>query len=414
MLQLRARALRASALAAAAIAVTGAQAATAGAQSLGASGQAFYTAPSPLPAAPHGTLLTYLPEPGFSLGFLQPGVNAWKVMYLSQSVNGKADAVTGTVLVPTAPWLGSGPRPVVDFAVGTQGLSQASAPSQQLASGGEYEEPNIIDAIAKGWTVEVTDYAGYTNGAIPDYIVGPSEGHAVLDIAAAATQIPGAGISSAAKIVIWGYSQGGQASAWAAQLWPSYASGLKLVGDASGGVPANLFATATNLNGGTFAAFLLDSVIGLNVDYPSQINLAAQTNAAGQAAIKTDEGDGLIPSVLAFNGVNIDEYTKGGTTLAQLLAEPSVASVVSAQQLGTMPMPVPMFHYHAASDEVVPLQQDEDLNYAYCKQGQAVDWTTVTGDHVIGDFAGQGPALTWIANRLAGQTPPNNCSTSPQ
>ena len=84
-----------------------------------------------------------------------------------------------------------------------------------------------------------------------------------------------------------------QASAWAAQLWPSYASGLKLVGDASGGVPANLFATATNLNGGTFAAFLLDSVIGLNEDYPAQINLAGQTNAAGQPVYDTNADPGL-------------------------------------------------------------------------------------------------------------------------
>jgi len=374
---------------------------------LGPAGSAFYTPPSPLPGGAHGDLIWYRPTT-VELGLSAPLVNAWLVLYQSQSINGRSDAVTGTVLEPATPWLGAGPRPVVDFAVGTQGMSQSSAPSFQLPAGTEYEAGDIVAALAAGWTVDVTDYAGYTNGAVPDYSVGASEGHAVLDIATAATQIPGAGISPLAPTVTWGYSQGGQASAWAAQLWPSYDPGLRLLGDASGGVPANPVAVAYNLNGNVAAAFLLYADIGLNVDYP-QVNLPGHLNAAGVTAFAQAQSDSLTTAMATFAYHNIDEYTKNGETLTQLLAEPANAAAVAAQQLGRVPIEVPVFQYHAAADEIVPFAQDEALWQTYCSQGVTDDWNVYPGEHLSGDSEGAPFVVTWIAGRFAGLPAPSNC-----
>ncbi len=393
-------------------ALTGALSSAASAATVGPSGSAFYTPPSPLPGGAHGTLIWYRPAT-LRLGQNVPSVNAWTVLYKSQRLNGQTDAVTGTVIVPTAPWTGSGPRPVVDYAVGTQGLSAAAAPSMQLVNGGEYENADIDRVLRQNWAIEITDYAGYTTGATPDYIVGQSEGHTVLDIATAAQQIPNAGISPNAQVAIWGYSQGGQASAWAAQLFPSYAPALDVVGDASGGVPGNLTATAERLNGHLGAAFLLYSIIGLNVDYPSQINLASYLNPTGMAAVQTAKGQKVFASAITFVFKNIDQYTNGGETLDQLLAVPSIAAAVDAQSLGTMPITVPMFHYHARSDEIVPLDQDEMLNSTYCSLGDTVQFQTVALGHIAGDFEGAVPAVSWMADRFAGDPAPDNCSTAP-
>lgn len=401
------RAAWATMLAALAICAVGASAA--GAATIGPSGMAFYTPPSPLPTGAHGTLIWYRRA---ALKLLSGvSVNAWTVMYLSQSLAGKPDAVTGTVIVPAAAWTGAGPRPVVDYAVGTQGLNQSAAPSLQLVAGTEYEELGIDQALARGWAVEVTDDAGYTTGAVPDYIVGQSEGHAILDIDTAALQIPGTGIGPSAPTVIWGYSQGGQSSAWAAQLWPSYDPSMYLIGDASGGVPSDLMATAEQLNGHLGAAFLMYAAIGLNVDYP-QIELDSYLNAAGIRAVHDADTEGLGINGVRFAFKNIDDYTVGGETLDQLLAVPAIASAMQAQTLGTVPVDVPMFHYQARSDEIIPFAQDQTLNDTYCSLGDIVDWQTYPGGHLAAYLEGMPDALSWIASRFAGAPAPNNCASS--
>jgi hypothetical protein len=374
----------------------------------GPEGQAFYTPPAELPAGGHGTLIRYRPAT-LDLSIFAPGEKAWTVMYESESVEGKADVVTGTVIVPTSLWFSSKPRPVVDLAVGTQGLSQKSAPSEQLTNGGDYEDSNVEDVLKKGYIVDVTDYAGYTNGGTPDYIVGESEGHAVLDIAKAATEIPGAGVSSSAETATWGYSQGGGASAWAAQLWPTYYPSLDLVADASGGIPSELDAVAEYLNGSIGAPFLLYSVIGLNQDYPSKVNLASYTSAAGKEAIKKVEEEGLVESLGSFSFKNIDEYTINKETLPQLLAVPSIKEVIGKQLLGRTAIKVPVYQYHAMLDEIVPKGQDEQLRYTYCKEGVKDDWNEVLGEHILGDFEGEENVVNWIEEMINGKPVKDNC-----
>ena len=94
------------------------------------------------------------------------------------------------MIVPTAPWTGSGTRPVVDYAAGTQGLAASCAPSAQLAAGTEYETANIVALLKQGWAVVLTDYQGYTTGSQTLFGVGAAGGHAVLDAAKAADADP--------------------------------------------------------------------------------------------------------------------------------------------------------------------------------------------------------------------------------
>src|SRR5712691_12756401 len=73
----------------------------------------FYVPPSPLPAGAPGAILRSRPvtvsvTPG---GLVPSPVSAWQVLYLSTSALGAPTAVSGTVLVPDAPWAG-GPRPL--------------------------------------------------------------------------------------------------------------------------------------------------------------------------------------------------------------------------------------------------------------------------------------------------------------
>ncbi|MGO9027415.1 MAG: lipase family protein [Acidimicrobiales bacterium] len=374
---------------------------------------AFYTPPAPLPPGNHGALISYQTTT-VNLGSGAPSVNAWDVMYYTEDALGVRDIATGTVLVPAAAWTGFGSRPVIDYAPGTQGLAQSCAPSVQLTVGTEYEAANLVALLNKGWAVVLTDYQGYTTGSKLLFTVGEAEGHAVLDMVTAADQVPGVGLSSSAPTAIWGYSQGGQAASWAGQLQPTYDPSLNLVGVAAGGIPANLAATATYLNGGPTAAFGAMSVIGLNNQYPSAIDLSSRVNAKGAAAIAAIENQCVFGSLLQFEHADLGTYTKNGETEAQLLATPAISSVVSAQQLGTTKIDVPVYQYHGQADEAIPLAQDIALKQQYCSEGVTDEFVLYPGEHVTTQFQAAPDVVSWIADRLVpfiGEyDAPNDCN----
>jgi hypothetical protein len=160
----------------------------------GPAGEAFYTPPSTTPAGTAGELIWYRPAT-IDLKVSLPANKAWTVLYQSTAQRGEPDFVTGTVIVPTAKWSGKGSRPVVTIGIGTQGIASKCAPSKQMITGSEYAGGEIIEALKAGYAVDVTDYQGYTNGAIPTYTAGKAEGQAVLDIVRAARQLPGADLT---------------------------------------------------------------------------------------------------------------------------------------------------------------------------------------------------------------------------
>lgn len=378
----------------------------------GPSGEAFYTPPSPLPEGGAGTLVWYRPTT-VNLNVTLPSVNAWTVLYKSTGQHGEEDAVTGTVIVPQAAWTGSGPRPLVTYAEGTQGLGHQCAPSLQMVAGTEYDGGAIIAALKKGYAVAVTDYQGYTNGATPSYIAGAAEGHAVLDIARASQQLPGAGVDPSAPMVVWGYSQGGQAAGWAGELQPSYAPELHMVGVAAGGVPSNLGAVQEFGDGAVGSGFALDAVIGLSVAYPEVISpgfFLLLLNNAGREAFAKLKGECAIQSLSDFHDVSSSRLTRSGRTLEEVTqADEAVQQVLSEQELGTMPVPVPVYHYHGLEDEFIPVTQDVALHQAWCALGVQDDFQLYPGDHLLTDPTAIAEVMGWINERLAGQPAPSTC-----
>src|SRR5207253_2866737 len=81
------------------------------------------------------------------------------------------------------------------------------------------------------------------------YLVGESEGRNGLDALRAAERIAGSGVSVNSPVGISGYSQGGQAAAWAAELQPSYAPEQHLQGVLAGGTPTDMLLEVNHLNG---------------------------------------------------------------------------------------------------------------------------------------------------------------------
>ena len=176
--------------AAAAVAMTGFL--PTAAQATNPTGNAFYTPPSPLPSGKPGEIIRYRSVPSPALAS-----KAWQVLYLSTTAQGQPTAVSGEVIVPTAPYTGTGTgqRPVVAYAPGTQGWAPQCAPSREMAAGDFDEQFAVDNLLAKGRAVAVTDYPGLGTPGPEIYNVGIAEGHAVLDSLRAALVLPGDGLS---------------------------------------------------------------------------------------------------------------------------------------------------------------------------------------------------------------------------
>jgi hypothetical protein len=399
---------RSLACAAAALALAAVPAAPASASpTLGPEGAAFYNPPTTAPAGSPGELVWYRPA-SLDLKVSLPGNKAWTVLYQSTDQRGNPDWVTGTVIVPTNPWSGPGSRPVVTVGIGTQGIAPQCAPSKQMTTGSEYAAGEIIHALGAGYAVDVTDYQGYTAGAIPTYTAGRAEGQAVLDIVRAGRQIPGAGLSEADPTYAWGYSQGGQAVGWAGELQPTYAPNVKLSGVAAGGVPANLQEFGAFSGPSTSSALEILSAIGLQAAYP-EMKLGTLT-VAGEHAVATALSECVTELLTTLRGANFQEYTTEHKTLKELEeGEPVFRRALEEENLDNKAAAAPVYHYHGLEDEMVPVSQDVNLHYRWCALGVKDDMQLYNAEHLFTSAMAAGNALRWIEERVAGRSAPSTC-----
>lgn len=384
---------------------------TAFAATVGPAGPAFYDAPSPLPEGAHGDLISYRPAT-VKLGADAPSVKAWNVMYLSQDADEYAQVATGTVMVPAAPWTGAGERPVVLYAVGTHGLGQDCAASKQLEKGTDYETINIAAALKAGYAVLVSDYVGYTTGGLPHYMAGPSQGRNVLDMFKASMAVPGTGMSASAKTAIWGFSQGGQSSAFASELQPTYAPEMNVVGAAMGGVPGDLVATSRYLNGRNGASFLFQAILGLTEEYPTGIPFNLAISQSGRATMETLKTECVFKALFKYQNQSIESYTNPGFTLDKMMGLPSVKAVMAEQSLGKTKVNFPIYQFHGQADEFIELNQAIALKKRYCALGTDVTFDMYPSEHVATLFQAAPYVLTWLADRFAGLPAQGTCANN--
>ncbi|WP_116050435.1 lipase family protein [Amycolatopsis palatopharyngis] len=358
----------------------------------------FYVPPAELPGVPGDIIRSRPSRPGTAKDL----ADAWQVMYRSTDALGEPNAVTGTVLVPK----NANPAtvPVVGFAAGTQGPAFRCAPSKMLQGQSFYEQPALNGLLRSGYAVAMTDYEGYSPEPDTSYIVGRSEGHAVLDAVRAALRLPEAGLSDQAPVALRGYSQGGGAVMWAGQQQPGYAPELDLVGVAGGGVPADLVQVALPLEGESGFGLLAYALIGLDNAYP-ELDLDAYLNERGRTEFaKLEQHACTLELLVDYAGDSLSEYT----TSSPVLTPPWLARV-GENKLGGSPIAVPVLQYHADNDELVALAQAESLRDDYCAVGTSLTWKTYDTDHITLVHTGSADALAFLADRFAGKPATSTC-----
>ncbi|MEW9548904.1 lipase family protein [Nonomuraea sp. NPDC050783] len=358
----------------------------------------------PARAAAPGDVVSARPTTVYYLPgrLLEVPVDAWHLLYTSTSATGGPNEVSGTLLVPKAAYP-LGARPIIGYAVGTHGLGDRCAPSAGMSQGREAELALVTLFLLKGFAVAITDYEGLGTPGTHTYMAGISQGHAVLDSVRAAMRVPGAGLSSRAPVGVMGYSQGGASAGWAAQLQPSYAPELRLRGVAAGGVPADLYAVATHLDGSANFGLAAAAGVGLDAAYP-ELDLEADLNDRGRALLAA-AAEGCVADLDALAGLRFADLSP-----VDLLDQPKWRARLAENRLGAVAPRVPVFQYHADGDQIIPLSVGATLRSQWCRAGANVRWAVLPApDHVTGAVEGGPLAAEWLALRILGLPASGNC-----
>ncbi|CAL9336879.1 lipase family protein [Streptomyces sp. enrichment culture] len=406
-------------------------------ESRGVTIPAFYTPPEELPAR-NGALIRHEP---LRLGLSLPGLDgrplpgtATRLMYASTDSGGRRVAVTGAYIEPSARWKGGGPRPLVVVGSGTMGQGDQCAPSlaleRPLTLTGEtvsigYDNLAVYRLLATGAAVVVTDYAGLgTTDRLHTYVNRLDQGHAMLDAARAARSVPGASVTAASRVGLYGYSQGGGASASAAELHGTYAPELPLVGTYSGAPPADLTSVMKGIDGSALAAALGWSINGFAQAEPDLERVVDEhINAEGRAALDDIATSCVGDAILGHGFTKSTKWTRSGASLAQVIAnEPRAQAVLDKQRIGALKPTGPVRVVTGVQDDIVPHAQARQLAVDWCRKGADVTYKAVAlpnlGDklltnHLVPLLTDQSDAVSWLTDRLEGRPAQSNCRTMP-
>lgn len=397
----------------------------------------FYTPPADLPAA-NGQVIRHEPLP---LGLSLPGLDgrpmpgtATRLMYRSTDAAGLPVAVTGAYIEPSAAWKGSGARPLVALASGTVGQGDQCAPSLSLqyplavtpetVSIG-YETLSVYRLLSAGVAVVVTDYVGLgTTDRLHTYVNRVDQGHALLDAVRAARQVPGASVTADSRTGLYGYSQGGGASASAAELQPSYAPEIALSGTYVGAPPADLTAVMKGIDGSALAGALAWAINGFAQSDPDlRAVVEANVNAAGRAALKDASTMCVGDAILGYGFTRSTKWTNSGASLGEVIAaEPRAKAALDRQRIGNLKPSGPVRLATGVQDDIVPHAQARQLAVDWCRKGANVTYDAIIlpnlGDklltnHMVPLITDQGDAISWLTDRLSGRGASSNCWTMP-
>ncbi|CAN5359390.1 lipase family protein [soil metagenome] len=335
-----------------------------------------------------------------------PGSIAWRVVYRSTDDAGATIAVSGIVVAPLD-YASGASRPVLAWAHPTTGSDVSCAPS--LSEDPFHLIPGIDEFLEAGYVVAATDYPGMGVAGENAYLIGQVEGHSVLDSVRAAEAIPGAHASNEA--VIWGFSQGGQAALFSAQVSADYAPELAVHGVAVAAPVADI---------GVLLTDDIDDVSGVTIGsyaFQSYASHYGPTFAgATLETVLTPEGVAAVPAIN-------DLCLLTDRTQLHQIAEPLVGTFLAADPTQTAPWnellalntpdaagAVPLFIAQGSADTLVQPAETAKFAAAACASGRSVDVVILGG--VTHGLAGEDSVpqlLDWVSTLGEGAPASKGC-----
>lgn len=370
----------------------------------------FYTWDGPLGGVSPGAVLRTRP---MSYGFNQVAtpITSTQVLYRTTDQFDRPDTTVATVLRPLLPAPGS--TKLISYHMAYDALGSECDPSYTLTGNGGYsqagtfEQGVITGYLAAGYTVVVPNYEG------PDleWTIGRQSAYAALDgIRAAESTL---GLPASTQVGLAGYSGGSVPTQWGAEVAPTYAPELNVVGAAAGGLPVHLAHNLPYVSGSKDWAGVIPALI---VAYQRTYDLdtTAFLSEYGQQVVTTVGSQCINAFASKYPGLTDGQMVRAPYT--SLLDVPSVVESINDNIMGTAGTPrVPMLlavgDVDGTGDGVMVTGDVEGLAHRYCESGVAVTYAQYDRmSHSEAFLPFQARAAQFFADRFAGAAPTSNCA----
>ena len=360
----------------------------------------FYTAPAGFETARPGQVLRLRVAPGNLTSLVANSSEAYHVLFRTTDSRYNPSWAVTTLFVPCTASANDSGTPLLSYQIPYNTANVDASPSYLYYGGPEALPPlsfsDVSTALGYGWYVNVPDF----EGPLAAYAAGVQAGHATID-SIRAVQSLDLGLQPNATVVLWGYSGGSFASAFAAELAVQYAPELNISGLALGGLLVNLTETA-EIPG----EIQPPGVLGLTAQYPeARAHIIDQLHDSGPynkstflAGLHTSAAD----ERELYGNQSIWPYFRDGEGI---LRNPMLLQIVHSETiLGYHGTPqAPLFVYKAVHDEATPIASTDALVERWCGVGTDVLYQrNMVGGH--GDEARNGDprALDWLKSVFEG------------
>lgn len=362
----------------------------------------FYRASPEEIAGPPGTLIRQ--EPMFGA---PAGAFAYRVLYRSRGVHDEPIAVSGVVIVPQgAPPPGG--RPIIAWAHPTSGVVPRCAPSLALLLFQQIQGDRPM--VERGYAIAATDYPGLGTPQPHPYLVGVSEGRAVLDSVRVARAMPGVGGGS--RFAVWGHSQGGQAALYTGLLARSYAPELSLVGVAAAAPATDLvtlmeddFKTSGGKNLTAMTLWSWSRVFGAPIDRVVEPDALATVDRLADQCIES-LFDVLIRRQLE------QPLERSFLSVTNIATVEPWRSIARRNSPGPLPSGIPVFIAQGTADQLVRPSVTASYVKRLCANGNRVRFDVMPNvGHGFAAHDSTNAAIAWMSDRFAGVPAPSNCGS---
>jgi Secretory lipase len=365
----------------------------------------FYQPPPGFQHAEPGTVFRSRDVELAFLGLIPQPVTAVQLLYRTMDMNGEPEATATTVIVPAE--LAPGQAcPLLSYQCAIDAMTSRCFPSyalrrraKALGSLSQFEFLLISAAVAEGWAVSVPDHEGIQGSWGAPY----EPGYRVLDGIRAALSSDRLGLSPSAPIGLWGYSGGGLASAWAAEMCGEYAPDLDIVGAVLGSPVGDLGHTFRRLNGSFLAGLPALVVAALAHIYPELDRVIKEhTNEEGRALLDALEKMTTVEAVLKMAGKDMGDYLD--EPLEDILSTPEVTYVFDSIKLGAAVPTPPVLIVQAVHDYLIDVHDIDELADTYSAGGARVTYhRDAFNEHVCLHPLSAPMTMRWLTDRFAGR-----------
>jgi hypothetical protein len=170
-------------------------------------------------------------------------------------------------------------------------------------------------------------------------------------------------------------------------------------------VPPDVGAVARQINGGPFSGLYFGAAVGLSRAYP-EMDIQSLLNDRGRAAFARIGGECINEFAGQYANQRLDDYT----TVGDPLNLPVIQRIIAEDRLGSRTPAAPIYLYHSAFDELIPVAGVHALLAQYCSRHVDVTYhEDLLSEHISLAASGAPAAVAYLAARFHGVAAPRSC-----